>query len=397
METVKRELLFISSQLPYPPLSGGVIKSFRLLNYFSLHYNVSLACPLKLDDAEHKNALQRALPNVKIYSFKTQVERSGLNWVKSLFQGKTLNEFRSFNASMAEQVKTLSQGANLIFVDHYEVFQYLPKVYSGKVILHTHNAEGQIWKRYAEINSNSIKRILIGLEARRIEDREKHYASIADLVLAAPNDIQFLKTANSALFVETYHLGNDELLKLPALDFNQTKNALMYVGTLTWEANVDGLLWFREQVWPSIVAKNPDTEFFIIGKNPDDRLVDWATKDPRVIVTGFVEDLDPYYQKARVFVVPLRFGSGMKVKILDAFYRGLPVSTTEIGIESIHAKHEQEVMVASNPEEMAHQISLLLDSKDLWVKMSRSSRVLAEAKYQWATHLIHLKNSIDEL
>lgn len=397
MEAVRKKLLFISSQLPFPPLSGGVIKSFKLLEYFSNHYQTTLACPLKFDDAEHIGELQHMLPNLTILARQTQIERNAFNWLQSMLHGKTMNEWRSFNKRLYNDIQEVLNEADIVFIDHYEVFQYLPPTLSTKVVLHTHNAEGQIWHRYAAITSNVLKRQLIRLESKRIEQKEKLYAQKADLVLAAPADINYLKTAQAAPFIPTYHLGNDHLLNLPNLNYAETENTLMYVGTLTWEANVDGLLWFKRNVWPQLTANNSTLEFVIIGKNPDERLLQWANNDNQVRVTGFVPDLEPYYQKARLFMVPLRFGSGMKVKILDAFYRGLPVATTGIGMESIDAFDNEHALVEDDANLLGEKILNLMGNQKDWERISVNSRLLAKEKYTWLQHLKNLHNAIEQL
>lgn len=397
MEAVKKKLLFISSQLPYPPLSGGVIKSFKLLQYFAGQYHTTLACPLKFDDAEHLEALQQKLPEVRILAEPTQIERNGPNWLKSIIRGKTMNEWRSFNPVLSKWIHDVLDSADFILIDHYEVFQYLPKTLSAKLVLHTHNAESQIWHRYAAITPNVLKRALIRFESKRIERKEKEYAQRADVVWAAPGDMDYLKTNEAALFIPTYHLGNDELLNRSALNYADTGNILMYVGTLTWEANVDGLLWFKRNVWPQLIASNPTLEFVIIGKNPDERLLQWARTDTQVRVTGFVADLEPYYQKARLFIVPLRFGSGMKVKILDAFYRGLPVATTSIGMESIDAFDNEHALIADDPKLLCEKMDHLLKNQSDWERISAKSRALARKKYTWKQHLEFLHSAIEQL
>ena len=394
---MKKKLLFISSQLPYPPLSGGVIKSFRLLKYFSQCYETTLACPLKFEDSDHLHELQQQLPDMRVIAEDTQIERSPFNWLKSIVNGKTMNEWRSFNTKLLALIREAIAQADIILVDHYEVFQYLPDNVPGKVILHTHNAESQIWGRYAGITSNPIKKWLIKFESKRIEKKEQYYAQKADLVLSAPADIDFIKTGKAAPFIPTYHLGNDQMLQREQLQYDETSNILMYVGTLTWEANVDGLLWFKEQVWPDVKAKNQDIEFIIIGKNPDERLLQWAKTDDQVKVPGFVADLEPFYHKARIFVVPLRFGSGMKVKILDAFYRGLPVATTSIGMESIDALDNEHALIADSPEQFGQKINHLLSHKRDWERLSENSRTLASERYTWQQHLKDLHRAIEQL
>lgn len=393
-----KKMLFITSQLPYPPLSGGVIKSWKLVEFFSTQYELTVACPLKQDDGDHADDFKRALPNVVFISKEIDKPRSSINWLKSLLQGKTLNEYRSYDKTLAKQIDEAIQDSDAIFVDHYEVFQYCSKALNKPVILHTHNAEGQIWHRYATIVHHPLKRFLIKFEGKRIEKREVQYADKADLVFAAPNDIQYLQGKGKRdRFKPTYHLGNDSMLNLPDIVFDDTEESLLYVGTLTWEANVEGLLWFRETVWPELKSQFPNIVFHVIGKNPDQRLKEWANEDDSVRLHGFVEDLEPFYVKCRVMVVPLRFGSGMKVKILDAFYRGIPVVTTSIGAESLDIENGEHLLFSDDPDEFKkHTANLLNDSKK-WNHVSGKARKLANEQYKWSDHLSQLQSQIAQL
>lgn len=393
-----KKMLFITSQLPYPPQSGGVIKSWKLVEFFSKQYELTIVCPLKFDDARHVECFKKALPNAVLWSEEVNKARSAFNWVKSLLQGKTINEYRSYAKGLTNKMDRAIHDFNLVFVDHYEVFQYCPQKLEIPVILHTHNAESQIWIRYADVVENPAKRFFIKSEAKRIERAEKKYSERADLVFAAPNDIQYLQEdGKNDKFKPTYHLGHDAMLGLPPLAFHKTELSILYVGTLTWEANVEGLLWFRETAWNTLKKQFPDLIFHLIGKSPDQRLKDWAEEDENVKLHGFIEDLEPFYQRCRAMVVPLRFGSGMKVKILDAFYRGIPVVTTKMGAESLRVENGEHLLFSDDPIEIQTHMAILLKDEAVWTNISTNSRNLAHKNYQWADHLSQIQSQISQL
>ena len=153
-------------------------------------------------------------------------------------------------------------------------------------------------------------------QAWRIKKYEQEICYRADTILAAPNDKDELVKigANPSKFFETYHLGDDELLSFPDLEFNATEKALLYIGTLSWEANIDGLIWLYNEIWHLVKQQHPNIKLFIVGKNPDARLKEIAAKDAQIILTGFIKDVEPCFQECNVFISPLRFGSGIKVK-----------------------------------------------------------------------------------
>ncbi|MGB6037119.1 MAG: glycosyltransferase family 4 protein, partial [Cryomorphaceae bacterium] len=122
--------------------------------------------------------------------------------------------------------------------------------------------------------------------------------------------------------------------------------------------------------------------FYIVGKNPDQRLISRAQKYDSVELTGFVEELEPYFKKARAFVIPLRFGSGIKVKLLNAMYRGIPTVTTPIGTEGLEVEYGKDLFCTHSEKEQIESISTLIGSKAIWEDMRDRSRSVAK-KYTW--------------
>ncbi|MFT5972464.1 MAG: glycosyltransferase involved in cell wall biosynthesis [Cryomorphaceae bacterium] len=383
-------LLFITTQLPYPPKSGGVIKSFRLIEHWSKSHDVTVACLLKGDDNKHLEEFTNKVNLKKLITEEFNVKRSGLNLIISYLKGMTLNIFRNFSTSFLARIRTVLGETDLIFVDHYEMYEYIKKLSPKQpVILHEHNAEFVMWQRLAEIESSFIKRTILKMEASRIKKAELNFVEHAQLTLAAPNDIDELVSvgADRKKFDKTYHLGEDEMIQWPLVAYSKTELRILYIGTLTWEANVDGLVWFLESVWPGVRSKHPGVQLDVVGKNPDQRIVDLANEDSQITLLGFIDDLRTVYDRSRVFICPLRFGSGIKVKVLNAMYRGIPTVTTEIGVEGLEMESGKEIFYNSaDSKEFSHQISLLMEDKDLWEAMQRSAREKA-TDYTWSSLL----------
>ena len=218
------------------------------------------------------------------------------------------------------------------------------------------------------------------------------------MVWAAPNDIDELEKIGISREKcrDTYHLGEDEMLEWPALQFADTEEAILFVGTLTWEANIDGLIWFISEVWPLLIAEKPELKFYIVGKNPDERLKSVASPYKTIEFTGFVKDLEPYHKKCRVFVIPLRFGSGIKVKLINALYRGIPAVTTAVGSEGLDAKIGYHLFESSTANQQASDILKLVEDEKVWTETSRNARELG-SKYTWKELLRKHDSEIIEL
>lgn len=378
-------LLFLTPELPYPPHSGGKLKSLKLLDALAARHEVTLASPLKLDDAQHRAAFEARSPCVRHLHRAVSVPRSAGSLLRSYLAGRPLNVERSFDAGLAAQLREQFAEQDLIFVDHYEVASYLPPRLDATVVYHAHNAYHMLWKRYAQLPANPLLRLAALAESARVRRAELAIARRADLVLAAPNDAQLLIDAGVAAdrITHTYHLGDERQLARPELDFDRTHKRLMYVGLLGWEANVQGLLWFIEAVWPRLLAAHPDLSFHIVGRDPDARLLQASAPHPGIRLRGFVADLEQEYREARVSVAPLLFGSGMKVKVLDAMARGLPTVTTAVGAEGIDYQQRRQLAVADAPADMAAEIGALLQDRQRWDRQRRESRRLIRERYTW--------------
>lgn len=392
-----KKLLFITPELPYPAQSGGKVKSIKLLQALAERYEVTLACPLKMDDALHLEEFHGVSPCAQHLHEVVNVPRTPANMAVSYLRGIPLNVHRTFSATLRDSIAAIADQHDIVFLDHYEVFPYLPKDYAGLTVYHAHNAYFKMWERYAQLPGNPAMRVAAYLEARRVRSCEAGVAKSADVVFAAPNDALELKAAGvtGAKIHNTFHLGDDQQLALPDLQYQQTRKKLMYVGYLGWEANVQGLLWFIEQVWPLLLVDHPDLRFDIVGKNPDSRLEEAVAAHPGITLRGFVPDLQEVYRDSRVSVAPLLFGSGMKVKVLDALARGMPTVTTSVGAEGIELEPGKQLLVADAPADMAAQIANLLTDPTLWQSLQQHSRELIRERYTWRQLFNQMHRAID--
>ncbi len=381
----KANILFLTTQLPYPPNSGGTIKSFKLIEYFAKSHHLYVAAPLK--EGEEKSIsqfVQRV--KLKAYYFKPLNRKRSLgSLLQSYIRSASLNVYRNYSEQIQQKVNSWLEDIDVIIVDHYEMGAYVPDAFKGKVILHAHNAEYVLWQRLAKVLPRSIKKAAVLAEVSRIKRAEKKYGFRANMIWAAPNDIKKLNALGLSFskFQATYHLGDDQLLLKPELQFNAKNKTLLFVGTLSWEANIQGLLWFIEKVFPLLLKQEKEVQLMVVGKNPDMRLLNAAARYSQILFKGFVEDLEQVYQKASVAIAPLTFGSGMKVKVLEAMYRGIPMVTTSVGIEGIEHANDC-VAVADDPKEFAEHCLTLLNDQKNWKQHASVSREVAHQRYLWS-------------
>lgn len=377
-------ILFITNQLPYPPVSGGTIKSWKLVEWMATRHELSVCTFLKGSDAQHEAAFYDAVTLHAYYSEPIDIPRSPLNLLRSYILRIPLNLYRNRSSSFREHVEQMIPAHDIVFIDHYEMNQYVPINCSKRIVLHQHNAEYKIWEGFAAEESSPVRRLFAQIEARRIQLYEAAICRRADAILAAPNDAEHLSFpgVDKSRFFDTYHLGDEELLDLPLPENSQTEQHLLYVGTLTWEANIDGLLWFITNAWEALKARHPHLQWNIVGRDPDKRLLEAVAANPDIHLPGFVDNLEPFYAKSQAFVCPLRYGSGIKVKVVNAMYRGVPVVTTPTGAEGLDVTSNH-MAVETSPIAMADAISALLNDPDLRHRRATRARELARERYSW--------------
>jgi glycosyltransferase involved in cell wall biosynthesis len=159
---------------------------------------------------------------------------------------------------------------------------------------------------------------------------------------------------------------------------------ILHLGTMFWPPNVAGVLWFAREALPLVWREVPDARFVIVGKNPP-AAVQALAADPRIVVAGYVADPLPYLETADVFVVPLFSGGGMRVKILDAWLRGLPIVSTPLGAEGIEVRDGENILLAADAPTFAAAVLRLLTDRDLNTHLRAAGRAWVEQTYSWQT------------
>jgi len=287
----------------------------------------------------------------------------------------------------------------MVIIDHYEMGIYLEYIITDKLVYHAHNAEFKLWERLANLEREPLKKRAISLETQRVIAAEKILMNTCAINYMAESDkIKFSELGiDVPNYVETKHLGSDHWLKLPNMEFSETEKCLFYMGSLSWPANSDGLIWFFKKVWPMILEEEPDLKFKLLGKGAKRDLKKALKKWPMVEQLGYAESPEEIMSKCRVGVVPLRYGSGMKIKVLDNLYRGIPMVTTPVGSEGIAVKKGKDLCIAKDEQEFAKGVLRLLKDKKLWQQYRDNSREVASQGYRWETELKHFEKTLSSL
>lgn len=203
-------------------------------------------------------------------------------------------------------------------------------------------------------------------EAKRLKDIELAIAKESDLVITVTEDdkdalLKELKRDIEVAVIPNIH--EVEPLENPFKD----RRDILFIGGFLHKPNIDAVIWFVKDIFPIIKRELPQVRFYVIGSNPPPEIFDLQGTD--VIVTGYVQDVGPYFKNCRLSVAPLRYGAGIKGKITQSLSLGLPVVTTPIGIEGMKGAEGKGCLVADTPHEFAKAVVKLYSDEILWTSL----------------------------
>jgi len=161
------------------------------------------------------------------------------------------------------------------------------------------------------------------------------------------------------------------------------KNALVFVGAFRHDPNVDAMLYFCEQIFPLILREHPQTHLYIVGSSPPQSVQELGTHS-QVTVTGYVEDIRDYYQRAQIVVVPVRTGVGIRGKILEAWAAGKAIVATSLACSGIRTCHGENLLIADKPHDFALWTLALLRTPSFCERLGRNGSQTAGQLYDWS-------------
>jgi glycosyltransferase involved in cell wall biosynthesis len=252
------------------------------------------------------------------------------------------------------------------------------------VVLFQHNVETMIWQRRARNATNPLERAFLNLEARRMQQFESRMCRAAACVVAvSANDASLMRERFGATRIADVPTGVNVDYFAPPSEESAPENDLVFVGSMDWAPNIDGLLYFVREVLPLIRRQRPSCRLVIAGRDPAPEIRRLAGEDPFIQVTGTVDDVRPFLWKSAVSIVPLRIGGGTRLKIYEAMAARVPVVSTSIGAEGLVAEHPHQIRLADNPSDFAAQCLELLESSALRRTIAASARQLVEENFSW--------------
>lgn len=390
-DVARPRLLFVAHLLPWPLDGGGQIKSYHALRLLSARFDVKLLAFIRREDErQHISALaplcRLGVENVLLPRSRV---RDGLLALQTLASRQSFLIRRDDSPAMRALIEHETRMGNYtaLHFDHLQMAQFIPtETGRARIVLDNHNVEYRIPKRIAETGGSPAMRLFARREWPRLREFEARACQRADVTLAVSEEdacaLRALAGADKAERVVPVPIGVDTDYFAPA-ERQPNSQTLLSIGTMFWPPNVDAVTYFHERIWPLVRRAKPNTRFLIVGARPVASVRALAESDPGVTVTGSVPDVRPYASDCAAFVVPLRSGSGMRVKILNALSMGLPVVSTSVGAEGIAVTHEQDILLADSPDDFARACVRLLSEPELGARLGQAGRRLMEDRYGW--------------
>lgn len=389
------KILWIKTSPLHPLNRGGDLRTFHMLRALQKSHEIDF-CALVGSAEEREGSslsylyaqksewVEHRLPKHGTFSFYVGAIRN------ALFSSKPYAVDRFYNQGWATKVKQMMRETSydMVICDFLfpacSLLEFLDAARTQPWVLFQHNVEAKIWERRAACASEK-SRFYWSNQAHRMWEFEKNVASKFDGVIAvSEQDASIMqsemKLANVLGSVPT---GVDVEYFQQTLAHELAPAELVFLGSMDWHANVDGVTWFLTTIWPMVLKSHPKTRVRIVGRNPSEELIQLAKSMPQVEVTGTVDDVRPYLQTAQIAIVPLRVGGGTRIKIFECMAAGLPVVSTKIGAEGLALEPGTHLIHADEAEEFAQAVGTLLDCGATRQKLSQNALRLVETDYSW--------------
>lgn len=386
-------ILYVANLIPYPLDGGGKIFTYSTIQALSKDNDVDLVCFYEHEDIKKgKEELAKYCSSVEALPIRvTTRENVPLMMFKaaqSIFSSMPLGVSKYILPEMKSLIKGKIENKkyDCVFFNILAMFGYCnyikninPQI---KVILYEQNCEALIYKRYFEQTNNVIKKIFLKIEIRKLQKFERQAVDEADrLILLSEADRKELGVSSErcsiipigvtpAKHCKIYHAEKTDKLKM------------LFIGTMTWVPNNEGVIWFLKNVMP-LCGDKSKYELFIVGKNPSDEVKNLCESYENVNLMGYVESLDALYDECDVLVVPLFIGSGQRVKIIEAFAREYAVISTSIGAEGLKYEDGKSILIANSASDFITQINKCFD-RGLLKSLGKGGKDIFDSEYSIA-------------
>lgn len=381
------KILWVNTNFLHPTTKGGQIRTLEMLRHLHRRHEIHYVA---IEDPAHPEGPARAQEySSKAYPVRYTIsgKRSPAFWgavAAGLFSSTPVAVSRFHPPHMRPFLEKLiaRHRFDRAVVDFLPPTTYFPGL--ERALLFQHNVETLIWRRHAGHASDPLHRWYFGLQARRMFEYERRVSRAAGHVVAvSANDACEMRRLFGIVNVSAIPTGVDIDYFRPPAPPPAKRGDLVFVGSMDWLPNVDGILYFAREVLPLIHGRMPECSLTVVGRMPPPEILRLAERDPRIRVTGTVPDIRPYLWGARVSIVPLRIGGGTRLKIYEAMAARIPVVSTGVGAEGLAIHPPEDIRVADHPRDFADHCLELLSDADARRRMAAAAWEMVHASFSW--------------
>jgi glycosyltransferase involved in cell wall biosynthesis len=357
-------VVIVDEELPYPPTSGKRIRSLNLLLRLAPRHRLTYLCHRNADPQEARRAadffhtqgietvvVERAVPPRRGLRFYARLAANLLSPLPYSVSSHTSRELRQ-----AIRTYAAHHHVDLWHCEWTPYAQALGCLKGFPTLVMAHNVESQIWQRYAEVETNLLKRWFIRRQWRKFQRFERRvYSQATTTVAVSPEDADRIEREFDGRRVAVVENGVATSHFRPSQETRQP-GRILFLGSLDWRPNLDAVEQLLTCIFPSVRRQEPFARLCLVGRNPPESLRQRIRELPGVELYGSVADVRPFLAECGVMAVPLRIGGGSRLKILEALASGLPVVSTQVGAEGLELEPGRHLEVVSTVADMAEAL-----------------------------------------
>lgn len=388
-------ILILSQRVPYPPNKGEKLRTyFQISHLLAQGHKVSVCTPTcGQEDVQSIRTLESIIDNPIVFEM---MGHSFPRMLKGLLTFKALSVSNFYNNRLQKKFNQLIRENNFdaLLCTSSSMAEYIfnsnelqtgPETNQKNLLLMDFmDLDSDKWKQYSTTSYWPMRwiykreaRLLARLE-HRIQQTFEHCFFISQ------NEVDlFHKQIGTTQNVHVLGNGIDtSVFYPPEKKTNSIGPVFIFTGVMNYKPNIDAVLWFMKHAWGLIRNKYPEARFIIAGMNPSSA-IQHLDRNPGIEVTGFIDDILPYYHQADYFIAPFTIARGVQNKILQAFACGLPVVTSSMGAEGIECKDGKHIIIAETGEEYLQAINKLESTPALKAKIIDAALTLIHEQYSW--------------
>ena len=387
------KIFVLLPRIPYPLEKGDKLRAFNQIKQLAKRNEIVL-CALnddaKVNEQDAFRALQPYCQSINFIKFNKAQILLGL--VRAFFKGLPMQCGYFFNRKAAKKVNSLiaKHKPDLLYGQLLRTAEYIRHKDIPKAIDYQ-DIFSYGMKRRADIAS-FITRPVFNMEYRRLKRFETITFDDFDVktIISEPDRDLFPHERRNEILIIPNGVDHDFFKPQE----REKKYDLVFTGNMSYPPNVNAVDYLANEILPIVWKTLPETKLYIAGATPDPKVKKAASE--RIIVSGWLDDIRDAYAQSRVFIAPMRIGTGLQNKLLEAMSMRLPAITSPLANASLGAKPNEEILVGSNAEEMAQHIITLLTDKEKAERLAQAGFDFTNRVYDWGKATEILENAMSQ-